>query len=58
VVKGWKKAIESASMEQDMESDDSWVTESSVSDDSEDEIFSSTGVLLVFLAYHMLNFVF
>lgn len=45
VVKEWKKAVESASAEQDVESDNSWVTESSISDDSEDEVFSSTGLL-------------
>ena len=50
VVKEWKKAIESASVNQYVESDDSWQTESSVSDDSEDDTFSSTGLLYVIFA--------
>ena len=43
MVKEWKKAMESASVDQDVESDDNWIIESSVSDDLEDEVFSSTG---------------
>ena len=35
--------MESASVDQDEESDDNWIIESSVSDDLEDEVFSSTG---------------
>ena len=35
--------MESASVDQDVESDDNWIIESSVSDDLEDEVFSSTG---------------
>ena len=35
--------MKSASVDQDVESDDNWIIESSVSDDLEDEVFSSTG---------------
>jgi len=51
VVKEWKKAVESASVDQDLESDDSWVTESSVSDDTENDVFSSTGLLSKFITF-------